>query len=93
MTCKDCGLKSVNPSGAIFCGYTDLRTWEDESCCAWKPAMVGVTPYTEEDWKRTNADRARNMDDYDLAIFLENVSCKHADTESWLDWLNQERVE
>ena len=40
--------------------------------------------------KKTNADRVRNMDDYDLAIFLENVSCKHADTESWLDWLRQE---
>ena len=90
MTCKDCGWKSVNPSGAIFCGYTDLRTWEDESCGAWKPARVGVTPYTEEDWKRTNADRVRNMDDYNLAIFLENVSCKHADTESWLDWLKRE---
>lgn len=38
----------------------------------------------------TNADRIRNMDDYDLAIFLENVSCKHADTESWLDWLREE---
>lgn len=38
----------------------------------------------------TNADRIRSMDDYDLAIFLENVSCKHADTESWLDWLKQE---
>jgi len=38
----------------------------------------------------TNADRVRNMDDYDLAIFLENVSCKHADTGSWLDWLKQE---
>lgn len=38
----------------------------------------------------TNADRIRNMDDYDLAIFLENVSCKHADTESWFDWLKQE---
>lgn len=38
----------------------------------------------------TNADRIRNMDDYDLAIFLENVSCKYADTESWLDWLRQE---
>ena len=40
--------------------------------------------------KKTNADRVRNMDDYDLAIFLENVSCKHADTESWLGWLRQE---
>lgn len=38
----------------------------------------------------TNADRIRNMDDYDLAIFLENVSCKHADTESWLDLLRHE---
>lgn len=38
----------------------------------------------------TNADRIRSMDDYDLAIFLENVSCKHADTEDWLDWLRKE---
>lgn len=37
----------------------------------------------------TNADRIRSMDDYDLAIFLENVSCKHADTESWFNWLTQ----
>lgn len=72
MTCEDCGWKSVNPSGAIFCGYTDLRTWEDESCCAWKPARVGVTPYTEEDWKRTNADRIRAMSDKELASFLWN---------------------
>lgn len=49
---------------------------------------TGVT-YCVADVK-TNADRIRNMDDYDLAIFLENVSCKHADTESWLDWLKQE---
>ena len=41
----------------------------------------------------TNADRIRNMDDYDLAIFLENVSCKYADTESWLEWLRQVRQE
>ena len=39
---------------------------------------------------KTNADRIRNMDDYDLAIFLENVSCKHADTASWLGWLKEE---
>lgn len=38
----------------------------------------------------TNADRIRSMDDYDLAIFLENVSCKYTDTESWMDWLKQE---
>ena len=58
---------------------------------------------TVEEWKRknppiqrkpiTNADRVRNMDDYDLAIFLENVSCKHADTRSWLDWLKKEALD
>lgn len=38
----------------------------------------------------TNADRIRSMDNYDLAIFLENVSCKHADIESWFNWLEEE---
>lgn len=38
---------------------------------------------------KSNANRIRNMDDYDLAIFLENVSCAHADTESWFDWLKE----
>ena len=53
---------------------------------------IGTAQYCQGAQKRiiTNADRIRNMDDYDLAIFLENVSCKHADTEDWLDWLRQE---
>lgn len=40
--------------------------------------------------RKTNADRVRSMDDEDLAIFLENVSCKHSDTRSWLHWLQAE---
>lgn len=77
---KDCsGCKHLNERG--YCEFT--------ACiipCTVSTAIPEVKP-------QTNADRIRNMDDYDLAIFLENVSCKHADTESWLDWLKQEAVE
>jgi len=58
----------------------------DKSCTGYDSRITECEDFTPE----TNADRIRNMDDYDLAIFLENVSCKHADTESWLDWLKQE---
>ena len=109
MTCKDCGWKSVNPSGAIFCGYTYLRTWEDESCGAWKPVRVGVTPYTEEDWKRTNADRIRSMSDEELAELFEMIPNSGNPTtytidgfciddglrtkRQWLNWLRQEATQ
>ena len=58
----------------------------DKSCTGYDSRITECEDFRPE----TNADRIRNMDDYDLAIFLENVSCKHADTESWLDWLKQE---
>lgn len=53
MTCKDCDWLEVNPSGAMFCGYSDERTWENESCLAWK----------DKDEPKTNADRIRAMSD------------------------------
>ena len=58
----------------------------DKSCTGYDSRITECEDFRAE----TNADRIRNMDDYDLAIFLENVSCKHADTESWLGWLKQE---
>jgi len=60
-------------------------TFQGDGKVAYVPVVVNAKPKPI-----TNADRVRNMDVYDLAIFLENVSCKHADTESWLDWLRQE---
>ena len=83
MTCGECG--NVTAPGAGFPNHVYCKRFllhmekrEDASRCRYfipKPI--------------TNADRIRNMDDYDLAIFLENVSCKHSDTESWLDWLKE----
>lgn len=32
--------------------------------------MTGITPYTDESWRRTNADRIRAMTDEELADFL-----------------------
>lgn len=29
--------------------------------------MAGITPYTHESWRKTNADRIRNMTDEELA--------------------------
>ena len=36
--------------------------------------MAGVTPYTENSWKKTNADR----------------NCTENCADCWLDWLKQE---
>ena len=60
-------------------------TFQGNGSVKYVPVVVDTKPKPI-----TNADRVQNMDVYDLAIFLENVSCKHADTESWLDWLRQE---
>lgn len=84
MTCGECG--NVTAPGAGFPNHVYCKRFllhmekrEDASRCRdFIPKPI------------TNADRIRSMDDYDLAIFLENVSCKHADTEGWLDWLRQE---
>ena len=59
-------------------------TFQGDGKVAYVPVVVDTKPKPV-----TNADRVRSMDDYDLALFLENVSCKHADTESWLDWLRK----
>lgn len=66
--------------------------------------MAGVTPYTENSWKKTNADRLRSMTDEELAEWMANkVDCQYCSVRSewcteseascrtnWLDWLKQE---
>lgn len=55
--------------------------------------MVGVTPYTHDDWKKTNADRIRSMTDEELAEFIRDQIIDRnigISTETWLDWLKQE---
>ena len=93
--CSNCGWLEVNPSGAMFCGYSDERTWENESCLAWK----------DKDEPLTNADRIRSMSDEELAkwLWFETGRCppfdscpqQHRETpcvvkDCWLDWLKQE---
>lgn len=80
--CANCGWLSVNPSGAMFCGYSDKRTWEDESCMAWK----------DKDEPQTNADRIRAMSDEELARELCEVETGVKTYgmgvySHWLDWL------
>lgn len=58
--CSNCGWLEVNPSGAMFCGYSEERTWKDECCMAWK----------DKDEPRTNGDRIRSMTDEELAEFF-----------------------
>lgn len=57
--------------------------------------MRGVTPYTEESWKRTNGDQIRNMTDEALAeeiCKVELMSAKqgHRGFQAWLNWLKEE---
>ena len=89
--CANCGWLSVNPSGAMFCGYSDERTWEDESCMAWK----------DKDEPKTNADRIRAMTDEELADFLDDIIHDWGEgsaylrargmlVDNWDDWLKQE---
>lgn len=63
--------------------------------------MAGVTPYTHDDWKKTNADRIRSMTDEELAKLLDNArvscggvmggrNCMADCRKCWLDWLRQE---
>lgn len=66
--------------------------------------MAGITPYTDESWRKTNADRIRAMSDEELADWL-GVYCNGQTAqevgkpcvsdigsceECWLDWLGQE---
>lgn len=67
--------------------------------------MAGVTPYTENSWKKTNADRIRAMTDEELAGWFIRIQYDISDyycgghsceptlptgKESWLGWLKQE---
>ena len=99
--CANCGWLSVNPSGAMFCGYSDERTWEDESCMAWK----------DNEEPQTNADTLRAMTDEELAEFMNCGACPPGKYVSelcydedggsvpdmcnlcWLDWLKEEAKE
>ena len=36
--------------------------------------MEGITPYTDESWRKTNADRIRSMTDEELAGWLDNLT-------------------
>ena len=65
--------------------------------------MAGVIPYTQDDWKKTNADRIRAMTDEELAAKIEelcqytfmqiSVYSKPFGKAEWLDWLKQEVTE
>lgn len=67
--------------------------------------MAGITPYTEESWRKTNADRIRAMSDIEIADFLCDISdcnrrclakigdCFFSDSacrSAWLNWLKKE---
>lgn len=67
--------------------------------------MAGITPYTDESWRKTKADKIRAMTDEALADFLyatwkqqdefsKDVCEKCPDTncqpKCWLDWLREE---
>lgn len=98
--CSNCGWLEVNPSGAMFCGYSDERTWKDEICQAWKDKYE----------PKTNADRIRAMSDEELAELFDSwiqdcdcndVPCRKSCEENneksvsgcinhWLDWLKEE---
>ena len=81
--CSNCGWLEINPSGAMFCGYSDERTWGNESCLAWK----------DKDELKTNADRIRSMSDEELAEVLHNAGGNWYSEEYWLDWLKHESEE
>lgn len=78
----------------MFCGYSDERTWENESCLAWK----------DKDEPLTNADRIRSMTDEELAKWLcvmnfddcpdraHQMKCTDKCYECWLDWLKSPEV-
>lgn len=82
--CANCGWLSVNPSGAMFCGYSDERTWEDEICMAWK----------DKDEPQTNADALRAMTDEELADevlrWFNWLNAVEWDDNRILDWLKTE---
>lgn len=68
--------------------------------------MAGITPYTEESWRKTNADRIRSSSDEELAerlaILTDCMDCPCRDPydqcdtvdgsckKQWLNWLKEE---
>lgn len=65
--------------------------------------MAGITPYTHESWRKTNADRFRCMTDEELAGWLvDNMDCFNCRVKhtcqimngdclaAWLVWLKEE---
>ena len=36
--------------------------------------MAGITKYTDESWKKTNADKIRAMSDDELAIWMAHIA-------------------
>lgn len=82
--CSNCGWLEVGPSSAMFCGYSDERTWENESCLAWK----------DKDEPKTNIDRVHAMNAEELAEWywwmLRYVQGYTDSRVALLDWLKQE---
>ena len=64
--------------------------------------MAGITPYTDESWRKTNADRIRSRSDEELAKWIVNIAiqCTAVGGKSdyltnetwWLNWLKEEVV-
>ena len=58
--------------------------------------MAGITPYTDESWRKTNADRIRSLSDEELAKWISGVEQLTLavdgawSPEQWLDWLKGE---
>ena len=64
--------------------------------------MAGITPYTHESWRKTNADRIRCMTDEELGKLLNEFghcplsriedNCRSYDRcrDCWIDWLKGE---
>ena len=64
--------------------------------------MVGITPYTDESWRKTNADRIRSLSDEGLADYMAfvgkvnkgcpvmSINCQESCNKFWLDWLKEE---
>ena len=61
--------------------------------------MAGIVPYTDESWRKTNADRIRAMSVEKMAEIMvhdcppnyQHGDCHELDCQQcWLDWLKQE---
>ena len=50
--------------------------------------MAGITPYTDESWRKTNADRIRSMTDAGLAEFFAQQEYRKPGFDGWLPLCN-----